>query len=204
LYLHLFSNYKNSVNNELETFYPKGRKQWRQWLKKHHARKQSIWLICYKKKSNIPTVSWSEAVDEALCFGWIDSQRRSIDDEKFMQYFCRRKQKSSWSKINKAKVQYLIEEGLMTQAGFDSIEIAKNNGSWATLDEVQELKIPADLNRELRNQIKAKKYFLSLSRSDRRNILQWLVSAKRQETRLKRIAEIVELGKQNQKPKQFR
>jgi uncharacterized protein YdeI (YjbR/CyaY-like superfamily) len=192
------------MQNELETFYPKSRQEWREWLQKNHIKKQSVWLIYYKKKSAIPTVTYSEAVDEALCFGWIDSKTKPINEESFMQFFSRRKEKSVWSKINKEKIQRLIEAGLMTQAGYDIIETAKQNGSWTILDGAEALVIPADLENEFQNRANAKKYFLSLSRSDKRNILQWLVLAKRQETRQKRIEEIVELADNNQKPKQFR
>jgi uncharacterized protein YdeI (YjbR/CyaY-like superfamily) len=171
---------------------------------KKSYKKQSVWLIYYKKKSAIPTVTYSEAVDEALCFGWIDSKTKPINEESFMQFFSRRKEKSVWSKINKEKIQRLIEAGLMTQAGYDIIETAKQNGSWTILDGAEALVIPADLENEFQKRANAKKYFLSLSRSDKRNILQWLVLAKRQETRQKRIEEIVELADNNQKPKQFR
>jgi uncharacterized protein YdeI (YjbR/CyaY-like superfamily) len=188
----------------IETICPQSRQHWRQWLQENHDKKQSIWLVYYKKKSNLPTVNWSEAVDEALCFGWIDSQKKSIDKEKYMQFFCRRKSNSTWSKVNKAKIQRLEEEGLITQSGFDSIEIAKLNGSWTILDEVEELIIPEDLENEFQNRPGSKSYFLSLSMSDRRNILQWLVLAKRQQTRLMRIQEIGELAVQKLKPSQFR
>lgn len=148
-------------------------------------------------------MAYSDAVDEALCFGWIDSKQMPIDDEKFMQFFCKRKAKSVWSKINKEKVQRLIDAGLMTTAGYKTIEIAKHNGSWTILDEVEELIVPSDLEVAFLQKKNAKNYFTGLSRSDQRNILQWLVLAKRPETRKKRIAEIVELTEQNQKPKQF-
>lgn len=192
------------MEKEIETFYPKSRQEWREWLQENHTQKQSVWLIYYKKKSAIPTVMYSDAVDEALCFGWIDSKAKPLDNEKFMQFFSKRKAKSVWSKVNKAKVERLIGEGLMTKAGFESIEIAQQNGSWTILDEAEALIIPKDLDDEFQKRPKAKNYFLGLSRSDKRNILQWLVLAKREETRQKRIAEIVELADQNQKPKQFR
>jgi uncharacterized protein YdeI (YjbR/CyaY-like superfamily) len=192
------------MQNELETFYPKCRQEWREWLQKNHIKKQSVWLIYYKKKSAIPTVTYSEAVDEALCFGWIDSKTKPINEEAFMQFFSKRKAKSVWSRINKEKIQRLIETGLMTQAGHDIIETAKENGSWTILDDAEALVIPADLENEFQKRANAKNYFLSLSRSDKRNILQWLVLAKRPETRQKRIEEIVELADNNQKPKQFR
>jgi len=189
---------------EPETFYPKGRKHWRTWLQKNHNKKQSVWLVCYKKITKIPTISWSDAVDEALCFGWIDSKRKPIDEEKFIQFFGKRKAKSAWSKINKAKVECLAGEGLMSKAGFDAIEVAKKNGSWTLLDEVEELKIPADLQKAFRKQPSAKKYFSGFSRSKKRMILQWIALAKRPETTQKRIDEAVKDASQNLMPKQFR
>ena len=191
------------MEKEIEKFYPKSRQEWREWLQDNHDKKQSVWLIYYKKKSNIPTVIYSEAVDEALCFGWIDSKSKPIDELKHMQFFSRRKPNSVWSRVNKEKIERLTNEGLMTKAGYEIIEIAKQNGSWTILDEAEALIIPDDLDKELQKRKNAKEYFLSLSRSDKRNILQWLVLAKRQETRDKRIAEIVELADKNQKPKQF-
>jgi len=192
------------MEKEIETISPKNRQEWREWLQENHDKKQSVWLIYYKKKSNIPTVTYSEAVDEALCFGWIDSKAKPLDEEKFMQFFSKRKPKSVWSRINKEKIERLIHEGLMTTAGYHMIEIAKQNGSWTILDEAEALTIPGDLDEAFQKRPNAKNYFSSLSRSDKRNILQWLVLAKRQETRQKRISEIAELAEQNQKPKQFR
>ncbi len=181
------------MEKEIETISPKNRHEWREWLQENHDKKQSVWLIYYKKKSNIPTVTYSEAVDEALCFGWIDSKAKPLDEEKFMQFFSRRKAKSVWSRINKEKIERLINEGLMTAAGYHIIEIAKQNGSWTILDEAETLTIPKDLDEAFQKRPNAKNYFSGLSRSDKRNILQWLVLAKKQE-----------LADQNQKPKQFR
>jgi len=191
------------MEKEIETFYPRSRQEWRNWLQENHAKKQSVWLIYYKKKSNVSTILYSDAVDEALCFGWIDSKSKPIDEHKFMQFFSKRKEKSVWSKVNKEKIERLTKEGLMTNAGYEIIEKAKQNGSWNILDEAEALHIPEDLEGEFDKRPNAKLYFLSLSRSDKRNILQWLILAKRQETREKRITEIVELADKNQKPKQF-
>ena len=192
------------MKKDIETFYPKSRQEWREWLQNNYDKKTSVWLIYNKKKSNIPTVSYGEAVDEALCFGWIDSTAKPLDDEKYMQFFSKRKAKSVWSKINKDKIDRLTKEGLMTKAGFESVETAKQNGSWTILDDAEALIIPADLEVAFQKRQNASNYFLNLSRSDKRNILQWLRLAKREETRQKRIAEIVELAEQNLKPKQFR
>ena len=184
----------------METFTPSSREDWHNWLKENHKTESSIWLIYYKKNSNKPTISYSDAVDEALCFGWIDSRVKSIDEYSFMQFFSQRKPKSVWSKVNKAKIQSLIDKGLMEEAGYDSIRIAKENGSWTILDAVEALIVPEDLEQSFTNNSGTKEYFESLSRSDKRNILQWLVLAKRPETREKRIQNIIVSAQNNQKP----
>lgn len=176
---------------------------WRQWLEYNHRSAQSVWIICHTKKSNLPFVHWSELVDEALCFGWIDSTRKTIDDSSFKQLFSRRKAHSTWSKINKEKVQRLIDSKRMTPAGIETIELAKQNGYWSILDSVEELIIPHDLMEAFGQYTGAKEYFLNFSKSVRKMLLQWIVLAKRAETRKKRIDEIARLAAQQKKPKQF-
>lgn len=188
----------------METYCPKSQSDWRKWLEKNHQSEQSVWLIYFKSSTKVPSLSWSEAVDEALCFGWIDSTKKTIDEESYMQYFSKRKPKSIWSKINKEKVTKLIQNNRMTKAGYDSIEIAKQNGSWAILNEVDALLIPADLEEELANHKNALEYFTGLSASNKKILLYWVISAKRAETRQKRILEIAENASENLKPKQFR
>lgn len=189
---------------EIEIFYPTSQKAWRKWLEKNHISKQAVWLVFYNKKSALQSITWSDAVDVALCFGWIDSKKVKIDEECSHQFFSKRKAKSTWSKINKGKVEKLIEQDLMTEAGLASIAIAKQNGSWTILDEVEELIIPRDLQAALALNAKAKDYFLGLSKSVRKIILSWLVFAKTTETRQKRITEIVERAAQHLKPKHIR
>lgn len=188
---------------EIETYYPQSREEWRQWLEESHQYKQSIWLVYYAKKSNIPSISWREAVDEVLCFGWIDSTTKKVDESSFIQYFSKRKPKSIWSKINKDIVQILIDTDRMTKAGFECIEIAKENGSWTILDEVEELIIPNDLEKAFEIHNGSKDYFLSLSKSTRKILLSWVVLAKRQETRQRRIDEVAESMGKKQMPKQM-
>jgi uncharacterized protein YdeI (YjbR/CyaY-like superfamily) len=192
-----------SQKEKTESFYPTNKKEWRKWLQKNHLSKQSVWLESYKKESGIPSISWSDAVDEALCFGWIDSKKISIDKVKSHQFFSKRKAKSTWSKINKAKVEKLITKKKMTPSGLECIKIAKENGSWEILDSVEELIIPNDLEKEFKTKNGSKTFFLSLSKSVRKAMLQWLVLAVRPETRQKRITELVELAAQQKKPKQF-
>ena len=189
---------------EIESFYPESKQHWREWLQEHHDSKQSIWLLCYKMKTGKPSISWSDAVDEALCFGWIDSTRRSVDEHSFIQFFSKRKAISTWSKVNKEKIERLMSEGLMAPAGLAIIEIAKQNGSWTVLDEVEEYIIPKELEEEFKLKPGSKDFFLGLSKSVRKQMLQWVALAKRPETRQKRIEEIVENAAQNLRPKQFR
>lgn len=188
---------------EIVTFYPKNRQEWRRWLERNHDKKQSVWLVQYRKEANVPTITWSEAVDQALCFGWIDSTRRSLEDGKFIQFFTKRKPGGTWSKVNKEKVQRFVEEGLMAPAGLAAIERAKQNGAWAILDEVEELQIPADLAHEFRGRPGSEAFFLSLSMSIRKRLLQWIVLAKRAETREKRITDIAKHAGRGLKPPGF-
>lgn len=183
-------------------FTPKNAADWRKWLQENHETETSVWLVCYKTKSPKHNISWSDAVDEALCFGWIDSTRKTIDDESFKQYYSCRKAKSNWSKINKEKVEQLIANGKMTAAGLKSIEVAKENGSWTILDSVEDLVVPNDLKKALSK--KAYAYFDGLSNSAKKILLYWVMSAKREETRQKRITEIAKNAALSQKPKAFR
>lgn len=189
---------------EVEDYCPRDRADWRRWLELNHKTTEAVWLIFYKKGSPNYNLSWSESVDEAFCYGWIDSTKRTIDRDRYKQYFSKRRAKSNWSKVNKDKVKALIDQGLMRAAGYDSIEIAKENGSWTVLDAIEELLIPEDLKEELANHQGASHYFDSLSKSDTKILLYWVLSAKRSETRKKRVVEIATNASKKLKPKQFR
>src|SRR5690606_5744678 len=164
----------------------------------------AVWLVFHTKSSGKSSISWSEAVDVALCFGWIDSKKIKIDEESSHQFFSKRKPNSTWSKINKEKVRQLMEKGLMAQAGLDSVEIAKRNGSWTIIDEVEELIIHDDLKEAFKKHKGSEDYFLSLSKTTRKMMLKWVVLAKRPETRQKRIDEITKSAVEDKKPKLFR
>jgi uncharacterized protein YdeI (YjbR/CyaY-like superfamily) len=191
------------LNNQLETFYAKDRKEWRAWLERNHQTSPGVWLIYYKKNSGKSRVPYDEAVEEALCFGWIDSRPNALDDERYMQIFSPRKPKSVWSKLNKQRVEALIQQGLMTEAGLQKIELAKQDGSWNKLDAIEELEIPEDLKNALEANEPANTYFNAFSNSSKKNILWWIESAKRPETRLKRIEETVTLAAQNKKANHY-
>lgn len=187
-------------DNQLETFQATNRQQWREWLEKNHHTSLGVWLIYYKVKTGKPSIRYSEAVKEALCFGWIDSKVKSLDSERYMQIFTPRKPKSVWSKLNKQYIEELIEQGLMTPSGLEKIETAKQNGSWNTLDAIEALIIPGDLKQALEANETANRYFEAFSNSSKKNILFWIESAKRPETRLMRIEQTISSAEQNKNP----
>lgn len=186
---------------DIEVFYPETQESWRNWLVANHENKQAVWVVFYKKASEKPTITWSQSVDEALCFGWIDSKKVAVDHEKSHQYFTKRKAKSTWSKINKDKVAQLISDGKMTPSGLECIEIAQQNGSWTLLDTVDALLVPDDLEQALLSKPNGKTFFEAQSNSAKKMMLYWLVSAKTTETRNKRINLIAESCQKGEKPK---
>ncbi|MEP6926223.1 MAG: YdeI/OmpD-associated family protein [Ginsengibacter sp.] len=173
-------------------YYAKDRKAWRSWLLKNHAKEPGVWLIYYKKDSGKTRVSYNDAVEEALCFGWIDSIAKPIDEEKYMQKFTPRKIKSVWSALNKKRVEKLLEQKLMTLAGMAIIDTGKKNGSWERIDHVENFLVPPDLKKFFAKNKKVFKYFEVLSKSGQKQWLYRLHNAKLPETRAKRIAELVE------------
>lgn len=188
----------------IEIFHAKDRHAWRNWLQKNHEKKTSVWLQYYKPNSGKARVAQSDAVEEALCFGWIDSKANKLDEVSSVQFFSRRKPKSNWSKINKNRVEKLLNEGMIVPAGLAVIEEAKRNGSWDALNEVEELILPPDLIKALEKNKKAMNYFHSFPKSSRKIILQWIYSAKQVETRKKRITETVKLAARNIRANHYR
>lgn len=191
------------ITNTRQEIYINTKAEWRQWLDDFHQSEQSVWVICNTQKSGLPVVGWSDLVDEALCFGWIDSTRKTINEGSFKQLFSRRKPNSTWSRINKEKVQRLIADEKMKEAGHECIRIAKENGSWVILDSVEDLSVPEDLSEAFERYAGSEEYFQNLSKSMKKMMLQWIVLAKRPETRKKRIDEIAEHAAQGKKPKHF-
>ena len=192
------------LHNELKTFHAKTRKEWRDWLEKNHQSEKSIWLIIYKKESETPSIYYPEAVDEALCFGWIDSKPNKRDEHSYYQFFSRRNPKSNWSKVNKEKISILMEQGLIHSSGLKMIEIAKQNGTWTALDEVENITIPDDLKALFLNNKTAYDNWEKFSRSSKRGILEWIMNAKKTETRQKRIEETVQLAADNIKANHYK
>ena len=182
---------------EPQTIYFKTRKSWRAWLQKNHQKEKSVWLIIHNKNSTTKCVNYEEAVEESLCFGWVDSIAKKRDDESHMQYFSQRKAKSNWSKSNKERVARLIEQGLMRPSGQAMIDLAKKSGTWTVLEKVQRSIIPEDLKILLLKNKIAEKYFQAFPPSSKRIILEWIQNAKKPETRKQRIKQTVLLAAKN-------
>lgn len=182
---------------------PEDRKDWRNWLIENNEVQQFIWLRFYKKSSSKFNLSYSDAVDEALCFGWIDGTKRTIDGESYIQYFCPRKKNSGWSKVNKLKVEKLISDKLMMENGLQAIERAKLNGSWKLLDDIEALVVPERLYNCLLVEEPALTNFNKFSPSVRKMMLHWWTSAKREETIQARTTELIDSLKLGLKPKRF-
>lgn len=180
------------------------RAEWRAWLEANHTRAEGVWLITYKKAAGKPRVEYGEAVEEALCFGWVDSKPGKLDAERTMLYFAPRKPRSGWSKPNKERVARLTEAGLMAPAGLAKVEAAQQDGSWTALDAVEALEVPADLVAALDQYEKAAEHFGAFPRSVKRGILEWISNAKRSETRAKRIEETARLAAENKRANQWR
>lgn len=175
--------------------------EWRAWLEKNHKSEEEAWLIHYKKHSGKIGIKYDEALDEALCFGWIDGKLKSIDEDSFILRFSPRKLKSIWSKINKEKALRLIKEGRMHSAGFKKIEEAKKNGYWDTAyTSKNQEEIPQDLNNALDKDEVARTNFHNFANSYRNNYVGWINNAKTDLTRKRRILEVVERSRLNRKP----
>ncbi len=174
--------------NEIEA---PDRTAFRKWLEENHASEQAVWLVFWKKDSGRPSIEWSDAVDEALCFGWIDSKVQSIDKDRYRQYWTVRKPGSVWSKINKEKIAQLTAEGRMAPAGIAAVERAKQDGSWTILDGPEAGIVPEDLATAM-DQAGVREAYDSFTFGAQKAILAWLVMAKREATRANRIGKTIE------------
>jgi uncharacterized protein YdeI (YjbR/CyaY-like superfamily) len=177
--------------------------EWRAWLKANHERPDGVWLVTFKKGSGRPVVTWDESVEEALCFGWIDSIRRKVDDDRSRLWFSPRKPKSVWSAVNKERIGRLEREGRLAPAGQRMVELAKQTGTWTALDEVEALVVPDDLAAAFAEHPGAAEQWESFPRSVRSGILQWILQAKRPETRAARVAETAEKAARGERANQW-
>ena len=181
---------KSNALDLLEQVYVADRAAWRRWLATNHDRSPGIWLVFDKKSSRADRLAYAHAVEEALCFGWIDSTVRPLDDARYVQLMTPRKPKSNWSRPNKERVERLIAEGLMAAPGLASIERAKSNGSWTRLEVVDAMVVPDDLAMALAAVAQGAEKFAALSMTARKGFLYWINGAVRPETRARRVAEV--------------
>jgi uncharacterized protein YdeI (YjbR/CyaY-like superfamily) len=172
---------------------------WRDWLEANHATTASAWLVTWRARSGRVGLDYESAIEEALCFGWVDSTGGRVDEERGKLYFAPRKPRSPWAASNKARVERLIREGRMAPAGLAAIERAKANGSWEVLDSVERLEVPPDLAAALDAQPPAAVNFAAFPPSARKNLLGWVALALRPETRSARIATVAEAAARNER-----
>lgn len=184
--------------------HPLSRAEWRAWLEANHSRAEGIWLISYKKAAAKPRVEYDEAVEEALCFGWIDSKPNKLDDQRTMLWFAPRKPGTGWSRPNKQRIERMLGAGLMAPAGLAKIAAAQQDGSWTKLDSIEDLEMPPDLTAALESYERAAEFFAAFPRSVKRGILEWIANAKTAATRAKRIDETARLAAENKRANQWR
>ena len=186
-----------------ESIQPKSILEWNQWLERNHSRANGIWLITFKQATGRPRIFYDDAVESALCFGWIDSKPRTLDAERSMLWFSPRKKGSAWSKRNKERVEKLVAANRLHEAGLAKIEEAKQDGSWIKLDSVEALEIPSDLRKAFKSNLGSNSNFDAFHRSTKRAILEWIGNAKTEATRAKRVSETATLAAENIRANQW-
>lgn len=179
------------------------RKAWRRWLHKHHTDTQGVWLVMARKGGDYESPSYDEAVEEALCYGWIDSKPGRLDERRTLLWFSPRKPKSAWAGPNKRRVEALEAAGLMHPSGQAKVDEARRNGLWTKLDAVEALDVPADLAAALAEHPPAASEWEAFPRSVRRGILEWIVQAKKPETRAQRVAQTAEMAQRGERANQW-
>ena len=184
-----------------KTFYAKDRERWRTWLEKNHNKATEIWLVFYKKHTKKPSVPYVEAVEEALCFGWIDGIAKRIDDEKYAQRFSPRKKNSPWSDLNRARVKKMMAQGLMTEAGLKQYKLGADGPKNWRDGLAGKFEIPKDLQAAIDANQKAQQFFEQFPPGYKKLCIGYVITAKRPETRAKRIRELVALTAKNQRLK---
>jgi uncharacterized protein YdeI (YjbR/CyaY-like superfamily) len=187
-------------HNDRERFHAETREQWEAWLADNHAASTGVWLVTWKTGSGRPRLGYEEIVEEALRVGWIDAKARGLDEERAMLWMSPRKPGSGWSRPNKERIARLEKAGLMLPAGKAVLDAAKASGAWTLLDDVENLVVPDDLAAAFDARPGAREHWDGFPRSVKRNSLQWLVYAKRAETRAKRIAQIADRTAAGERP----
>jgi uncharacterized protein YdeI (YjbR/CyaY-like superfamily) len=185
---------------ELPLLEPSNREEWHSWLEVHHATAPGVWLAVGKKGNTVTSLTYEDAVQEALAFGWIDSVVRRLDESRYQQVYTPRRPGSIWARSNKQRVERLTAEGRMAPAGLAVVEAAIADGSWYSLDDAEALVVPEDLRAALAAEPSAAENFSALAPSMRKQLLHWISQAKRPETRSRRIRETVESAKSGRLP----
>ncbi len=175
-------------------FQPASRAEWREWLAANHRASSGVWLVTWKRAAGKPTVSSDDAVEEALCFGWVDGVLGRVDDHRSMQWFAPRRSKSTWARSNKERVARLEAAGLMSEAGLAAVALARANGSWESMDAIDGLVVPDDLAAALAERPGARELFDASSASVRRSALAWVYQAKRPETRAAHVEQVAAIA----------
>jgi uncharacterized protein YdeI (YjbR/CyaY-like superfamily) len=183
-------------------FHPESRAQWRAWLAEHHADTPRVWVVTWKRSTGRPAPSYDDLVEEALCYGWVDSTAGTVDDERAMMRFGPRKPGSGWARTNKVRIERLTAEGAMAEPGLAVLRRAREDGSWTLYDDVEDLVVPPDLAAALDALPPARANFDAFPPSARKAILAWLVTAKRATTREARIRRTAELAQRNERANQ--
>lgn len=184
----------------MKELYLKTRSQWRRWLSRNHDRSNGIWLVFYKKETGLPSIAYDDAVEEALCYGWVDSIIRKLDEHRFVRRMTPRNDGSKWSTTNINRADKMIKRGLMTKAGLKKIEAARNAGLYKpVIPPAISLVLPQELEQALAKNKKAQAYFKQLAPSYRKQFIGWINTARKTETRTKRVAESINLLQQEKK-----
>lgn len=186
-------------------FSPDSANAWRQYLADNHERINNTWLVIFKKSSGRPSLTYEEARDEALCFGWIDAKPNKRDEESYYLFFARRNPKSNWSRINKDRINSLMAAGKLAPAGIATVKAAKKSGTWDALNDVDNLVVPEDLEAAFQSSGSlARENWDNFPPSVRRGILEWIFTAKRPATRTKRVKTTAAMAARNERANQYR
>lgn len=187
-----------------DAVHPLTREAWRAWLATHHQRDSGVWLVSYKKATGLARFDYDAAVEEALCFGWVDSKANKLDEARSMLWFAPRKPRTGWSRPNKLRIETMTAAGQMAEAGLAKVRAAQADGSWASLDGVEALEVPADLVAAFERHPGSAQRFEAFPRSAKRGILEWIAVAKRAPTRAARVEETARLAARGERANQWK
>jgi uncharacterized protein YdeI (YjbR/CyaY-like superfamily) len=190
--------------DEAAVVQPADRQAWRQWLEANHATARGVWLVSWRPSARRSNLDYEAAVEEALCFGWVDSRGGKVDEQRTKLYFAPRRPRSGWARPNKDRVERLLAAGRMTPAGVSAVERAKANGSWTILDAVERLEPPDDLQAALQARPPARANWEAFPRSARRALLAWIALARRDDTRARRVDETAAAAQRNERANEGR